>query len=477
MDASMQMQPSLLLPEIIVFVGGLVVLLGGSFLPRHRQWVSRTVAALALLGAAIVTALAMAGPPHAAFAGTFAVDTATGAGRVIAALATLLVLGVASGELAGSPRESDTYALFLFATTGVMVLAGATDLLVLIVGFLLASIPLYAIVGLTGGAAGAEAAMKTYFLGALSGIILMLGVTVLYALAGGTDYALLTQTLPTAPSAAVGVGALCVLTGLLFKAGGVPVHFWVPDAAQGTGVTAATFLTTVPKVGALIAIYRLVDTVSAGNDSWPIVVAVLATASMFLGNLAAYWQRDPRRLLGWSTVAQVGFLLVPITAIGHSDLALPSMLFYLAAYALANIGAFAVAAALPTLRELTAYRGLARSRPGLAVTLVVSLLGLVGIPPLAVFVGKFTTATAAWDGGHGWLALVVMVNSLLSLFYYLRWFGPAFMRPSTNSTRFPPAGGTTRWPAATAATAALASLGVGVAAGLLWKVLEGPMQF
>lgn len=165
----MQMQPALLLPEIFTFLGGLVVLLGGSFLPRDRQWIARAVAALALLGAATAAALAMAGPAQTAFSGTFAVDTATGAARVIAALATLLVLGVASGEIADSPRESDTYALLLFATTGVMVLAGTTDLLVLIVGFLLASIPLYGIVGLTGGRSGAEAAMKTYLMGALSG--------------------------------------------------------------------------------------------------------------------------------------------------------------------------------------------------------------------------------------------------------------------------------------------------------------------
>ncbi|WP_035769744.1 NADH-quinone oxidoreductase subunit N [Arthrobacter castelli] len=469
------MQPALLLPEIIIFAGGLAVLLGGSFLPRHRQWIARAVAAAALLGAAATAAVAMAGTAQTGFSGTFTVDTATGAARVIAAVTTLLVLGVAGGEIAGSPRESDTYALLLFATTGTMVLAGTTDLLVLIVGFLLASIPLYGIVGLTGGASGAEAAMKTYLMGALSGIVLMLGATVLYALAGGTGYARLADELPAAPAAAVGVGVLCVLTGLLFKAGGVPVHFWVPDAAQGSGVTAATFLTTVPKIGALVAVYRLVATVSTGNDSWLIVAAVLATASMFLGNLAAYWQRDPRRLLGWSTVAQVGFLLVPIAAAGRSDLALPSLLFYLAAYAPTNVAAFAVTAALPKHRELAAYRGLARTRPGLALALLAALLGLVGTPPLAVFVGKLTTATAAWDSGYGWLALVVMLNSLLSLFYYLRWFGPVFARPAEDTQGFPRPGGAADWPTATAVTAATAGLGLGILAGIVWAALEGPL--
>src|SRR5699024_3288051 len=358
----MQMRPALLLPEILVFVGGLVVLLlGGSFLPRQRQWIARAVAAVALLGAT-VAATAQGDREQSAFSGTFAVDVATGAARIIAALTTMLVLGVASGELADSPRESDTYALLLFATTGVMVLAGTTDLLVLVAGFLLVSIPLYGIVGLTGGRSGAEAAMKTYLMGALSGILLMLGVTVLYAVAGGTDYALLRDALPGAPAAAVGVGVLGVLAGLLFKAGGVPLHFWIPDAAQGTGGTAATFLTTVPKIGALVAVYRFVATISEGDGSWLVVAGVLATTSMVVGNLAAYWQTDPRRLLGWSTVAQVGFLLVPVAAAGRSGLALPSFLFYLAAYALANVAAFAVTAALPHHRELSDYRGLARSR-------------------------------------------------------------------------------------------------------------------
>ncbi|WEV77211.1 NADH-quinone oxidoreductase subunit N [Janibacter cremeus] len=467
----MQMQPALLLPEITTFIGGLVVLLGGSFLPRDRQWIARALAALALLGAAGTAAFAMAGPAQTAFSGTFAVDVATGAARVITALTTLLILGVASGEIAGSARESDTYALLLFAATGVMVLAGTTDLLVLIVGFLLASIPLYGIVGLRGGRSGAEAAVKTYLMGALSGIVLMLGVTLLYALTGATDYAGLEEGLSVAPDAAVGAGVLCVLVGLLFKAGGVPVHFWVPDAAQGAGVTAATFLTTVPKVGALVAMYRLMAVSSAGNESWLVVVAVLATASMVLGNLAAFWQRDPRRLLGWSTVSQVGFLLVPVAAAGRSDLALPSLLFYLAAYALTNVAAFAVTATFPDRRELDDYRGLVSARPGLALALLVALLGLVGTPPTAVFVGKLATATAAWDGGHAWLALMVMINSLLSLFYYLRWFGPALARSGERDRQIPRTGEVATWPAVTAVVAATASVGLGVGAGLLWSAL------
>jgi len=253
----------------------------------------------------------------------------------------------------------------------------------------------------------------------------------------------------------------------MFKAGGVPAHFWVPDAAQGATGTAAMFLTTVPKVGALVALYRLV-TALPDTLAWPLLVAVLATASMTLGNLAAYGQNDPRRLLGWSTVSQVGFLLVPVSVAGHSDLALPSLLFYLAGYTVTNVAAFAVTAAVPELRDLGSYRGLARARPWLAAALVVALLGLLGTPPTAVFVGKVTAAAAAWDGGAAWLAVVVFANTLISLFYYLRWIIPAFQRSSDGAA---PATAPSKWSSSAAVAAAGLSLALGLAAGIVWQVL------
>ena len=141
------------------------------------------------------------------------------------------------------------------------------------------------------------------------------------------------------------------------------------------------------------------------------------------------------------------------------------MLFYLAAYTLTNSAAFAVSTALPRWRDLNSYRGLAHGRPWLAAALLVALLGLVGTPPTAVFVGKLTTATAAWDGGQAWLAVVVLVNSVISLFYYLRWIIPVFQRPDVET-------GTTtaRWSTGTAVLAAGFSLALGVAAGPVWEL-------
>lgn len=324
--------------------------------------------------------MGLADPDTTAFSGTYAVDTATGVVRPVVAASTLPVIGLGVQEVAGQRQESETYALLLLSATGAVVLGGAADLLVLVVAFLLGSIPLYALVGQAGTGPAAEGAMRTYLLGALLGIVPMAGVTVLLGVGGGeAGYVGLTDALSGAPAGAVAAGAVAVLVGLMFKAGGVPGHFWVPDAARGASVTAATLLTTVPTVGAPLAVFRLVEAMPAAVDV-QLVVAVLAVASMTLGNLAALGRGAPRRLLGWSTVSQVGYLLLPVAVVGRTNLAEPALLFYLAAYAVTNLMAFAVEAALPGRESLEDYRGLARSHPWLAGALLVSLLGLLGTP-------------------------------------------------------------------------------------------------
>lgn len=461
------MRPLVLAPEMALFAGALVVLLSGSFLRRSRLSATRAVAALALAASAVLTVLGMTRGTQTAFADTFVADHATAVVRVVVLVVVSLMLLVAAADVGGSPREAETYALLLLASTGVLVMSGARDLQVLLVGFLLASIPAYGLVGLERTRAAAEAAMKTYLLGALAGISLMLGTALLYGVSGETSYVSLTRELAASPSGVLSAGAVLVVCALLFEAGAVPAHFWVPDAAQAAGVTAATFLTTVPKLGAVLALSRFVGVLPA-TVAWPLLVGVLATLTMTLGNLAAYGQTDVRRLLGWSTVSQAGYLLVPVAVAGRSPLAEPSLLFYLGAYAVTNVGAFAVAAALPERRGLSDYRGLARQRPWLAGALLVCLLGLVGTPPTAIFVGKLTTATAAWDGGLKWLALAVVLNSLISLYYYLRWIVPTVAVVPRSGRDLAGVVGTGRGPVVAALVAAASSVVGGVATGWVW---------
>lgn len=206
----------------------------------------------------------------------------------------------------------------------------------------------------------------------------------------------------------------------------------MPDTVQGSTAPVAAFLTTVPKIGALVALYRLAAVPLADTAiPWPGLVAVLSAASMTLGNLAAFFQRDVKRLLAYSTISQVGYLLMPVAVVGATGLDQRALLFYLAAYTVTNIGAFAVVCALPDAHTIEDYRGLARERLVLIASLVVCLLGLVGTPPTAVFLGKLQVFSAAFDGGYAWLAVLAAVNTVASLFYYLRWIAPT-VSPRTH---------------------------------------------
>ena len=377
------------------------------------------------------------------------------------ALSGLLVLGILADDVHGDQRESEQYVLLLLAVLGTQVLAASADLVVLAVAYLLASVPLYALAGAARDRRGTEAALKTYLLGAFLGIAMLLGITLLFGAAGGTSYALLAG-LDDAQRPVVAVGLVALLAGLAFKGGYVPGHFWVPDAAEAARPGAAALLTTVPKVGGLLASYRVLDAVPSDVVDWPLLLAVLAALTMTLGNLAAFGQESVRRLLGWSSVSQAGYLLMAVAVAGRSELALPSLALYLAAYAVTNLGAFAVTAALPQARRLVEYRNLAATRPALALSLLVLLLGLVGTPPTGVFVGKLTVFGAALDGGFGWLVAVAAVNTVASLFYYLRWLAPAFAREGAGHAAPPQV---RRLAGACAVTAAAASVLLGLASG------------
>ncbi|MDR7300019.1 NADH-quinone oxidoreductase subunit N [Haloactinomyces albus] len=470
----MNMHPAALIPELTLVAGAVLGLLLGAWLPRHRQWLVRLLAALACLAGLAATAVAMGNGPRMVFGGSYAVDVATNAGRIIVLAATLLTICLSIETVESHQRETEFYVLMQLAALGTITLTGAADLLLLVAGYLLASVPLYALAGFVKDAPGTEASLKYYLMGALLGVTMLTGITILYGTGRSTGYATLAQNLPAAPRAAVAVGIVAVLAGLLFKIGAVPAHFWVPDVTEGASTPVAAFVTTVPKIGGLIAVYRLVaEALPTVGVNWSLLVAVLAVASMTLGNLAAFFQDTVRRLLAYSTIGQVGYILLAVAVATRSEIALPALLFYLAAYAVTNLGAFAVVAELPHAPRLVDYRGLARRHPGLAAVLVVCLLGLVGTPPTGVFLGKLEVFSAAIDGGYTWLAVVAVANTVASLFYYLRWIAPALVAvPETASDTLVPAG---RWSAVGAYTAGAASLALGLAGGIVLPLLTGSL--
>jgi NADH-quinone oxidoreductase subunit N len=418
-----------LLPEIILMGGAIVALLAGSFLPRDRQALVTWFAVAVTCGSAAAAALTAA--PATIFSNSYAVDTATTTIRVLVPLTTAVVMIIGRREHRDTARESETAALLLLAALGTVVLAGANDLLIVANGFLLATVPLYALIGMTRTAAAAEATMKTYLLGAISGVVMLFGIAVLVGLGNGSTYPELQDALRDAPAAGIALGFIGVLAGLLFKAGAVPGHFWVPDAAEGSAVSVAAFITTVPKLGALVALSRLVAALP-NTVNVQLLIGILAALSMVLGTLAAFWQRSAPRLLGWSTVGQVGFLLMPIAVTGQqAGNARTALLVYLVLYAITNLALFAAIAALPDRQAVPAWRDAARAHPVLTGVVVVGLLSLVGTPPTAVFVGKVAVFTATWQGGMPWLVIVAAIVSVASLFYALRWIAICFQRNDT----------------------------------------------
>ncbi len=419
--------PLALLPEIVLLAGVVGTLLLALWTPRHAQ---ARIRWLGIAAAAVSTVLAvpgLLGRPEEVYGGTWVIDPLTGAVRVAAPLAAILVLLLSAPAFRGHRREGEVTVLVLLAVLGANALAASGDLLMLSAAYLLASVPLYALVGFRKDEAGTEAVLKYYLVGALSGVVLLVGTAAVVLATGTTGYDGIASTISGAPAPLVALGIIGVLIGVLFKIGAVPAHFWVPDTVAGTSTAVAALVTTVPKLGALVAAQRLA---TGPFEQAPVnvvlVLAVVATASMTLGNLAAFRQDDVHRLLAYSSISQVGYLLVIVAAAPATPLATPALVVYLIGYAVTNVGAFAVAAAAPEARRLDDWAGLARQNPWLAAALVVHLLGLVGTPPTVVFVGKLLAFGAAAEAGLIWLVVVAALNTVASLYYYLRWLAPVY---------------------------------------------------
>lgn len=428
---SMDMAYGTLAPEAVLMVAAIAVLLAGSFLPRTKLGATTWLAIVGLLVSAITAVIGPGARHGAIFGGTFVVDDVSSAVRIIAPLATAVVLVIGRPEAAGNPRSSEIAVLLILTTLGVDMLAGATDLLVMVSGFVLASIPMYALIGVDREASAAEATMKTYLIGALNGVLLMVGATVLVGVGGVSSYAGLAAALGDSPRSAVAVGAGAVVVGLTFKVGAAPAHVWVPDACQSAARSVAAFITTVPKIGGLVALLRFTEVVPS-TVRIGLLVAVLAAITMTVGTFAAYRQDDVRRMLGWSTVGQAGFMLLALTDPGRPD-AQTALMVYLGAYTVSNLAAFAVVCAAPARESIDDWRGAAARQPVLVGALVVALLGIVGTPPTTIFLGKLAVFTFAWDRGLQWLAVIGAVLSVASLYYVLRWIGAAFS-PAESGT-------------------------------------------
>lgn len=416
------------LPELALLGGSVLVLLYALFAPRRLQSVAAVITLLTLVATAWLT-LRLGAPQdqRLSFAATYAVDEAAVAAKLIILGLSALIVAFSVDWFRDDPRHGEYYALLLMSALGAVLLASAADLMEIVLAVLLSSSTGYVLTAYhRRSRRAAEAAVKYYLLGALTNVAMVYGVVLLFGLAATTTLTGLQARLPGADGTVLVAGTALVIVGLAFKMGAVPAHAWMPDVADGAPAPVAAFVTSAPKVGALLALGRLALVLPESLVGWRPLVAALAALTMTVGNVAALWQDDVRRLLGWSAISQTGYGLMAIVALGRSPLAVPALLYFLAAYALATLAAFGVVIELRGRAERTAYAGLARTRPWLALALVVSFLSFVGIPPTAGFAAKLALFGATIDAGYGWLALLAALNSAVSLAYYARVLGPAY---------------------------------------------------
>jgi NADH-quinone oxidoreductase subunit N len=423
-------------PEIALLVAGVVVLLFALFAPRRHQWVAGLLAAGgALTAAALAWIRLRADDQMVTFTGSYAVDHLTDWAVLLTCAATVVVITLSVPWFRTDPRHGEYYTLLLFSALGAILLAGATDLIQLVIALLLSSVTGYVLAAYHRQSRSAsEAGIKYFLLGALANTVMLIGVAYLFGLAGTATYDGLERGLEPASPALV-VGAALVLVALAFKLGAVPAHAWVPDVAQGAPAPAAAFITTAPKIGGLIALARFVAVLPEDAIGWRPLIAVLAAATMTLGNLAALWSDDLRRLLGWSAISQTGYGLMAVVALGRSDLDLAALLYFLLAYLIGNLAAFAVVVALRGRTAREDHRGLARRRPWLAAVLALAFLSFIGIPPLVGFPAKLLLFGVAIDAGYTWLAIAAIINSVVSIFYYARFLAPIYFDQAVG--RFP----------------------------------------
>ena len=414
-----------------------------------------------VIGLLVATGLALPllGTETAVFSGTYRVDALSQWAVLALAPTTALSAILAYPEVKDTDREGTVYALLAFTALGAIVLAGAGDLMFVVLGVLLSSLGSFALAAYPRDDRATEGAIKFLVFGSVTTSVMVFGLTYWYGAAGSTlltDLAMLEGS-PLAAAA----GLVAALVGLGYKASVAPFHFWAPDAYDGAPISIAAFLSIVPKVGAIFGLAQVVRELPT-DTAWPLVVAALAVLSMTYGNLAALVQENVVRLLAYSSIAQAGYFLLGVVAFGRGDLALPSLVVFAVAYAAMNLGAFAVVAlAGKSLRD---FAGLGRSRPAAGAAMVVFLISLVGIPPLAGFIGKLLLFSAAMEVGFTWLAVVAILNSVLSLAVYLRIVVPMYQMPKET----PPAA--RRSVAAVWIVALVATVTVGLAAQAL---LEG----
>jgi len=415
------------LPEIFVLSMLCFILILDLFLADDLRFISYGLTLLTLVGAAIITAATFTQTPVLAFSNMFVDDGLSDMLKLMlyGVVATVLIYARGYIQARGLYR-GEFFVLMLFAMLGMMVMISGSHFLTLYLGLELLSLSLYALVALQRDSRVAtEAAMKYFVLGAIASGMLLYGLSMIYGATGTLDIANLATTLPSVNhlNTVLVFGLVFTIAGLAFKLGVVPFHMWIPDVYQGAPTAVTLFIGTAPKIAAFAFVMRLLIAGLGGlATDWQPMLALMAILSMAIGNITAIAQTNIKRMLAYSTISHMGFLLLGFLA--ASDNGYNAAMFYVLVYVLMSLGGFGMILLLSRAGfeadQLNDFKGLNQRSPWYAFLMLLLMVSMAGIPPTVGFYAKLSVLQAALQAGYLWLVVAAVLMSVIGAYYYLR---------------------------------------------------------
>jgi NADH-quinone oxidoreductase subunit N len=434
-----------ILPELVLAAFGIVVMLLDPLVDEQRS--QRLLGLIAFLGTvtAIVATSYMAQSPGLAFSNMVKVDGFSVFFHfLIIAIAAVVILSSFEYMAVQRIRAGEYYALILFGGVGMTLMSSAVELVLIFIALEISSISTYILAGFRRNeAASSESSLKYFLLGSFATAFFLYGVAMMFGATGSANIDVISQKLLSGPvQLLVYVAMALMFVGLGFKVAAAPFHIWTPDVYEGAPAPIVGFMSTAPKAAAFAVLLRVVFTINAPGRFW--LVWIAAALSMTLGNVGALVQTNIKRLLAYSSIAHAGYLLVAfaMTTSANSPNGISAAMFYTAAYAAMNLGAFAVVSHFANAGEryvtIVDYEGLGRTSPLLAATLTIFLLSLIGIPMTGGFFAKFYVFSAAMKANLIWLTIIGVINSAIGAYYYLRIIVVMYMRESRQQVPVTP---------------------------------------
>ena len=419
----------LVLPEIVLLTLAGLILIADLFVARNQKWFTYACGVGALLWTAVYvfipfTPIASVAR-ETAFSGLFVADGVSTVLKLAMLLSAAVALAYSWTYLKKHNLDNGEFvALVLFGTLGMMVIASAASVLTAYLGLELLSLSMYALVALKrDDKIATEAAMKYFVLGALASGLLLFGMSIVYGATGTISLSGISAALAKANTTAVALGLIFIAAGVAFKLGVVPFHMWVPDVYSGAPTAVTLILATAAKLAAFALAYRLFGTgLTPAYEDWSIILAVIATLSIVLGNLIAVAQTNIKRMLAYSAIANMGFLLLGFVGGGKDGYA--AALFYAVAYAITGLVSFGILVLLSgrgvEIENIDDLKGLNARSPWYAFLMLLAMFSLAGIPPTIGFWAKLSVIETIVGAGYTWIAVIAVLASLVGAFYYLR---------------------------------------------------------